>query len=122
MRFFNVTSSSSTAATSSTFKQKAIVGSTFGLCMGVAALGTANFFGYNGRTVSRYMVSSAVSLATLLGAQQLITKEPFPALLYQSSASHANTPLQHLRLLNNSPPTMSIQSNSPLFVHIHNST
>ncbi|ORZ09955.1 hypothetical protein BCR42DRAFT_117995 [Absidia repens] len=67
MRFFNVTSSPSTAATSSNFKQKAIVGSTFGLCMGVAALGTANFFGYNGRTVSRYMVSSAVSLATLLG-------------------------------------------------------
>ncbi|CAO3630345.1 unnamed protein product [Cunninghamella blakesleeana] len=124
MRFFNISSQGTatvTATSTSTFKQKALVGSTFGICVGFAALGS--FFGYNGKTVSQYMASSAVSIAALLGAQQLLNaKEPFPALLYQSSASHANTPLQHLRLLNNAPPSMSIQSNSPLFVHIHNNT
>ncbi|CAO3632240.1 unnamed protein product [Cunninghamella echinulata] len=118
MRFFNLTTQTTTTATNTSFKHKAFVGSTFGICVGFAA-----FFGYNGKTVSQYMASSAVSIAALLGAQQLLnSKEPFPALLYQSSASHANTPLQHLRLLNNAPPSMSIQSNSPLFVHIHNNT
>ncbi|SAM01691.1 hypothetical protein [Absidia glauca] len=114
MKFFNMVSPSNVGL-STNFKQKAFVGSTVSLCMGMAALGTASFFGYNGR----YMVSSAVSLVALLGAQQLIAKEPFPALLYQSSASHANTPLEHLRLLNNSPPTMSIHPISTLSVTIN---
>ncbi|KAI8339741.1 hypothetical protein BC941DRAFT_469009 [Chlamydoabsidia padenii] len=120
MKIFN-TLSQNNIGISSSFKQKAFVGGTVGLSMAMAALATASFFGYNGRSVSRYMVNSAVSLVALLGAQQLITKEPFPALLYQPSVFHANTPLEHLRLLNNSPPTMSIQSKSPLFAHIHNS-
>ncbi|KAG0174128.1 hypothetical protein DFQ28_002748 [Apophysomyces sp. BC1034] len=100
-------------------KQGAFVGGTVGLCVGIA-FGTA--IGYGGRsyvqTISRYMARSAVSVAAWMSLRGFIpSQERFPTLLYQSAAAHANTPLQHLRLLNNAPGSISMTAPLPMFVH-----
>ncbi|KAI8064726.1 hypothetical protein BC940DRAFT_305186 [Gongronella butleri] len=51
----------------------------------------------------------------------MVQEDRLPALLFQTTASHGNTPMQHLRLLNNAPPSMSIHSSNPMFVHHHTS-
>ncbi|KAI8374236.1 uncharacterized protein BYT42DRAFT_396148 [Radiomyces spectabilis] len=101
-------------------KRGAFFGGTVGLCMGIA-IGSANLLGFSSRpyvqTVSRYMASSFVSVAAWLSIRGLMSRERFPSLLYQSGAAHANTPLEHLRLLNNAPASISLPRPMPIFVH-----
>ncbi|ORZ02968.1 hypothetical protein BCR43DRAFT_482485 [Syncephalastrum racemosum] len=103
------------------FKRSAFVGGSVGVCVGLA-VGATSMIGRTSAppTVSHYMVSSVLSVAawmSCLGLRGFIGRERFPALLVQSGAAHANTPLEHLRLLNNAPPSFNPYRPSRTFVH-----
>ncbi|KAI9011900.1 hypothetical protein CLU79DRAFT_771769 [Phycomyces nitens] len=103
-----------------TVRQKALFG-TFGLCVGIA-FGTANIFGYGQRTYMRLfsqcMAGSAMSVAAWMSVRGLLVSRQRLPSMYKSGASHANRPLQHLRLLNNTPGSISINRTPlPTFVH-----
>ncbi|KAI9310452.1 hypothetical protein BX666DRAFT_2006228 [Dichotomocladium elegans] len=95
-----------------------------GLCVGFA-IGITSLFGHAtsrlaaGPTLSHYMASSVVSVAAWMSLRGLLApRERFPALLFQSGAAHGNTPLEHLRLLNNAPESLSNMYQVPrTFVH-----
>ncbi|KAI9496401.1 hypothetical protein BDB00DRAFT_869343 [Zychaea mexicana] len=100
------------------------VGGSVGLCVGLA-IGATSLFGHSssrsaGPTLSHYMASSVVSVAAWMSLRGLLLqpRERFPALLYQTGAVNANTPLEHLRLLNNAPDSISNMYQTPrTFVH-----
>ncbi|KAL1930191.1 hypothetical protein VTP01DRAFT_1345 [Rhizomucor pusillus] len=114
----------------SKLKRGAFMGGAVGVCIGLA-VGTTSLFGRPSgssssssrtyaTTVSKYMASSVLSIAAWMSLRGLLFREPFPALLYQSGASHANRPLEHLRLMNNAPASISNMYQPPsmrTFVH-----
>ncbi|OAD77123.1 hypothetical protein PHYBLDRAFT_79020 [Phycomyces blakesleeanus NRRL 1555(-)] len=103
-----------------TAKQKALLG-TVGLCVGIA-FGTANMFGYGQRTYMRLfshcITGSAMSVAAWMSVRGLlVSRQSFPT-MYKSGVPHNNRPLQHLRILNNTPGSISINRTPlPTFVH-----
>ncbi|KAG2226924.1 hypothetical protein INT45_010203, partial [Circinella minor] len=100
------------------------VGGSVGLCVGLA-IGATSLLGHSinrttAPTLSHYMASSVVSVAAWMSLRGLLLpKDRFPALLYQTDVINANTPLEHLRLLNNAPGSISnmYQSTSKTFIH-----
>ncbi|KAI9244850.1 hypothetical protein BDA99DRAFT_528807 [Phascolomyces articulosus] len=99
------------------------VGGSVGLCVGLA-IGATSLIGHStsrsaAPTLSHYMASSVVSVAAWMSLRGLLVpKDRFPALLYQTGAANANTPLEHLRLLNNAPGSISNMYQTPkTFVH-----
>ncbi|KAL0093138.1 hypothetical protein F4703DRAFT_1923708 [Phycomyces blakesleeanus] len=83
------------------FKTSAIVGGSVSLCISLV-FGSGKSYS---QVLSQYIIKSARSVATWKSIRALLSQEQFPA--FTRPSSH-NTPLEHLRQLNNTPASISI--------------
>ncbi|KAI9492575.1 hypothetical protein BDB00DRAFT_873331 [Zychaea mexicana] len=92
---------------------RAFIGGAISITAGLV-FGTASFLGF-GDSAAQVLTKC---MSAWMGHHH---RTGFPKLLMESAASHPNGPLDHLRLLNNAPESLSTLSTSApsrrLFVH-----
>ncbi|KAI9321004.1 hypothetical protein BX666DRAFT_2024607 [Dichotomocladium elegans] len=78
---------------------KAYIGGAISITAGLV-LGTARFYGLDhARTFTKHMTDSVADWVSAISCHHV----QFPRALVDTAASHSNTPLEHLKLLNNAP-------------------